>query len=192
MCVCIFRCVCSPCAFFYSCQHLGGHCTPHSLTHGLTAVRVHVRASALVSVLKVWPENDRAPHRQEEPGTGIMVPPLSHSQNLLKQISHTHTRTHTPVNYNSHTHAHTPVNHDSHTHTHAHTLTYTGHVSSDIFNTRIIKPPTSVVVFPLKGEGQEVFGVVYCLSCVNSNFSDISSRLREICVVGGHTGEWSE
>ncbi|KAF5831320.1 kinase-like domain-containing protein [Dunaliella salina] len=58
-----------------------------------------------------------------------------------------------------------------------------GYVSSDIFNTRIIKPPTSVVVFPLKGEGQEVFGVVYCLSCINSNFSDISPKLREICEV---------
>lgn len=60
---------------------------------------------------------------------------------------------------------------------------YAGYVSSDIFNTRIIKPPTSVVVFPLKGEGQEVYGVVYCLSCVHSSFTDISPKLREICEV---------
>jgi len=62
-------------------------------------------------------------------------------------------------------------------------INQSGYVSSDIFNTRIIKPPTSVVVFPLKGEGQEVFGVVYCLSCIHSNFSDISPKLREICEV---------
>ena len=41
-------------------------------------------------------------------------------------------------------------------------INQSGNVSIDIFNTRLIKPPTSVLVFPLKVK-QNIFGVVFCM-----------------------------
>ncbi|GAX83961.1 hypothetical protein CEUSTIGMA_g11385.t1 [Chlamydomonas eustigma] len=61
-------------------------------------------------------------------------------------------------------------------------INQSGNVSIDIFNTRLIKPPTSVLVFPLKVK-QQIFGVVFCMSGVLSDFSDVSPRLRELCEV---------
>jgi hypothetical protein len=61
-------------------------------------------------------------------------------------------------------------------------INQSGNVSSDIFNTRLMKPPTSVLVFPLKVK-QHIFGVVFCMSGVQTDFSDVSPRLRELCEV---------
>lgn len=61
-------------------------------------------------------------------------------------------------------------------------INQSGNVSIDIFNTRLIKPPTSVLVFPLKVK-QHIFGVIFCMSSVQTDFSDISPRLRELCEV---------
>jgi hypothetical protein len=41
-------------------------------------------------------------------------------------------------------------------------INQSGNVSIDIFNTRLIKPPTSVLVFPLKVK-QNIFGVIFCM-----------------------------
>ncbi len=61
-------------------------------------------------------------------------------------------------------------------------INQSGNVSVDIFNTRLIKPPTSVLVFPLKVK-QHIFGVVFCMSSVATDFNDVSTRLRELCEV---------
>ncbi|GIL83127.1 hypothetical protein Vretimale_11467 [Volvox reticuliferus] len=61
-------------------------------------------------------------------------------------------------------------------------INQSGNVSADIFNTRLIKPPTSVLVFPLKVK-QHIFGVIFCMSSVQSDFSDVSPKLREVCEV---------
>ncbi|KAG1661596.1 hypothetical protein FOA52_000771 [Chlamydomonas sp. UWO 241] len=61
-------------------------------------------------------------------------------------------------------------------------INQSGNVSSDIFNTRLMKPPTSVLLFPLKVK-QHIFGVVFCMSGVQTDFSDVSPRLRELCEV---------
>lgn len=61
-------------------------------------------------------------------------------------------------------------------------INQSGNVSIDIFNTRLIKPPTSVLVFPLKVK-QQIFGVIFCMSSVQTDFSDVSPRLRELCEV---------
>ncbi|KAL6746275.1 kinase-like domain-containing protein [Haematococcus lacustris] len=61
-------------------------------------------------------------------------------------------------------------------------INQSGNVSIDIFNTRLIKPPTSVLVFPLKVK-QHIFGVIFCMSSVQTDFNDVSPRLREVCEV---------
>lgn len=59
-------------------------------------------------------------------------------------------------------------------------INQSGNVSTDLFNTRLIKPPTSVLIFPLKSK-QHNFGVVFCMSSVPTDFSDTSPKLREVC-----------
>lgn len=59
-------------------------------------------------------------------------------------------------------------------------INQSGNVSVDIFNTRLIKPPTSVLIFPLKVK-QHIFGVVFCMSSVQTDFSDVSPKVREVC-----------
>lgn len=61
-------------------------------------------------------------------------------------------------------------------------INQSGNVSADIFNTRLIKPPTSVLVFPLKVK-QHIFGVIFCMSSVQTDFSEVSPKLRETCEI---------
>ncbi len=42
------------------------------------------------------------------------------------------------------------------------------------------RPPTSLLFAQVK---QHIFGVVFCMSGVLSDFSDVSPRLRELCEV---------
>eukprot|EP00798_Chlamydomonas_sp_ICE-L_P030866 gene30866-35910_t len=60
-------------------------------------------------------------------------------------------------------------------------MNQSGNVSTDLFN-RLVKPPTSVLVFPLKVK-QNIFGVIFCMSTVESDFSDVASKLREVCEI---------
>ncbi|KAG1656211.1 hypothetical protein FOA52_011341 [Chlamydomonas sp. UWO 241] len=55
-------------------------------------------------------------------------------------------------------------------------INQSGKVSVDIFNTRLVKPPTSVLVFPLKHRST-IFGALFCMSTVATDFTDL-----------GHTG----
>ncbi|KAG1661344.1 hypothetical protein FOA52_005906 [Chlamydomonas sp. UWO 241] len=57
-----------------------------------------------------------------------------------------------------------------------------GYVSIDIFNTRLMKPPTSLLVFPLKVK-HGVYGVIFCMSPVQTDFAEMSTRLKELCEV---------
>eukprot|EP00798_Chlamydomonas_sp_ICE-L_P005663 gene5663-8988_t len=61
-------------------------------------------------------------------------------------------------------------------------INQSGNVSADIFNTRLIKPPTAVLVFPLKVQ-QHIFGAVFCMSSVQTDFADVAPRVREMCEV---------
>ncbi|MEW5297631.1 MAG: hypothetical protein WDW36_000829 [Sanguina aurantia] len=61
-------------------------------------------------------------------------------------------------------------------------INQSGNVSADIFNTRLIKPPTSVLVFPLKVKAH-IFGVVFCMSNVATDFADVAAKLREVCEI---------
>jgi hypothetical protein len=49
--------------------------------------------------------------------------------------------------------------------------------------TRLVKPPTSVLLFPLKTAGQEAYGVLYCMSSMQSMFTEVSPKLQEVCKV---------
>eukprot|EP00955_Chlamydomonas_euryale_P084599 363985-Chlamydomonas_euryale.AAC.1 len=55
-----------------------------------------------------------------------------------------------------------------------------GYVFFDIFNTRLMKPPTSLLVFPLKVR-HGVYGVIFCMSPLQTDFTDMSLRLKELC-----------
>ncbi|KAG1653214.1 hypothetical protein FOA52_011343, partial [Chlamydomonas sp. UWO 241] len=61
-------------------------------------------------------------------------------------------------------------------------INQSGKVSVDIFNTRLVKPPTSVLVFPLKHRST-IFGALFCMSTVATDFTDLGHTVRELCEV---------
>lgn len=61
-------------------------------------------------------------------------------------------------------------------------LNKSGSASPDIYSTRLVKPPASVFVYPLKVHGN-VYGALYCLSSLQTNFNDVAPKLRECCQV---------
>lgn len=61
-------------------------------------------------------------------------------------------------------------------------LNKSGTANPDIYTTRVLKPPASVCVLPLKESGL-VLGALYCLSPVQTNFAEVLSHLHECCSV---------
>lgn len=55
-----------------------------------------------------------------------------------------------------------------------------GNVTTDLFSTSLMKPPSSVLVLPVKTR-LVMFGALYCMSSVPTDFKDHSARLKEMC-----------
>jgi hypothetical protein len=51
--------------------------------------------------------------------------------------------------------------------------------STDIFHTNLMKPPTSALVIPLRNK-TVIYGAMFAMSCVQTDFADMSWKLREL------------
>ncbi|KIY93100.1 hypothetical protein MNEG_14863 [Monoraphidium neglectum] len=61
-----------------------------------------------------------------------------------------------------------------------------GAVNTDLFASRHVRPPTSVLLLPLRASGAGIYGALYCLSDVQTEFSEVSGYLKEVAdLVGG-------
>ncbi|KAI8466517.1 MAG: hypothetical protein J3K34DRAFT_524450 [Monoraphidium minutum] len=60
-----------------------------------------------------------------------------------------------------------------------------GAVNTDLFASRHVRPPTSVLLLPLRAAGAGIYGALYCLSDVQTEFTDVSAHLKEMCDVVG-------
>jgi hypothetical protein len=55
-----------------------------------------------------------------------------------------------------------------------------GNVNTDLFASRLVRPPTSVLLLPLRATGVGIYGALYCLADLQTEFADLSSQLKEV------------
>ncbi|KIZ00957.1 Serine/threonine-protein kinase ppk16 [Monoraphidium neglectum] len=60
-----------------------------------------------------------------------------------------------------------------------------GAVNTDLFASRHVRPPTSVLLLPLRASGHGIYGGIYCLSDVQTEFTDITAHLKEVADLVG-------
>ncbi len=62
-----------------------------------------------------------------------------------------------------------------------------GNIHTDVFSCKYIKPPTSVLLVPLKNDKGLIYGALYCMSDIGTDFEELDpSLVREVCTLMGH------
>ncbi|KAF8059113.1 STY13 [Scenedesmus sp. PABB004] len=61
-----------------------------------------------------------------------------------------------------------------------------GNVNTDLFASRLLRPPSSVLLLPLRASGVGIYGALYCLADSHTEFSEVAKQLKEVAeLLGG-------
>ncbi|WIA38873.1 hypothetical protein OEZ86_002148 [Tetradesmus obliquus] len=60
-----------------------------------------------------------------------------------------------------------------------------GNVNTDLFASRLLRPPSSVLLLPLRASGVGIYGALYCLADVHTEFSEVAKQLKEVAELLG-------
>eukprot|EP00775_Hariotina_reticulata_P001838 gene1838-2170_t len=61
-----------------------------------------------------------------------------------------------------------------------------GNVNTDLFASKLLRPPSSVLLLPLRASGVGIYGALYCLADVHTEFGEVAKQLKEVAeLLGG-------
>ncbi|KAF6253683.1 hypothetical protein COO60DRAFT_397163 [Scenedesmus sp. NREL 46B-D3] len=60
-----------------------------------------------------------------------------------------------------------------------------GNINTDLFASKLLRPPSSVLLLPLRAKGVGIFGALYCLADVHTEFPEVAQQLKEVAELLG-------